>query len=78
MKKYLGEEEMFQEINQHSVNPVMVLVWTQAKTNRTPSDPENRELSRPQMGTPRLWALRLLPPLRSADPRTRNCFSLNT
>ena len=39
MKKYLEEEDMFQKINQYPVNPVMVVVRTQAKTNRTPNDP---------------------------------------
>lgn len=51
VKKYLEEEEMSQKINQHAVKPIMVLVWTQAKKNRTPNDPENTQLSRPRMGT---------------------------
>lgn len=53
MRKCLEEEEVFQEINQHSVNPEMVLGRAQAKTNRTPDDPQNRKCGRPpRRGTP--------------------------
>lgn len=43
MEKCPEEEQVFQKINQHSVDPEMVLSWAQTETNRTPNNPPNME-----------------------------------